>query len=328
MRQLIGTGAQQLKRFRIHIPIQGPVDHGLRVLHTEAHGEILCLHVETLPVQRLIAVPGTVADGEDNGMLFPFPGCVFVLRVEADLAAEGANLLPEGANDGQECIGAYMGLRVDLNVRIRAALHKFLQHEAPPAVGILHQGIELTVRKGTGTALTELGIGLRIELSLFPKRFHILDTLLYRSAALINHGTGTGPCQEKSCQHARRAEAHDDGTVLFLCKIICCGQALDLFRQIGLCIHGFCIQADIPILQLLHELFLVDVRQLHNNSIREIELRLFPSVNGSAKKPKLCDLLFSNMQERCAFSRETLRIFLYRKLYLVDSDHILSCSVL
>ncbi len=197
--------------------------------------------MKALPVQRLIAVSGAVADGENNGMLFPLTRGVLVLRVKVNLAAERQNLFPEGANDGQERIRPHMGLRIDLNVRIRTALNKLLQYEASPAIGILHQGIELTIRKGTGTALTELGIGLCTELPLFPERFHILDPLLYRSAPLINHRTGTGPRQEKSCQHARRAEAHDHGTVLFFCEIVCYREAIKLLRQLRRCVHGFCI---------------------------------------------------------------------------------------
>ena len=104
-------------------------------------------------------------------------------------------------------IRAHMGLGIIQNFFLRAKADKLLQD--PTAPFIFRAGIQLSVGKGPGTALTELDVALRVQYAVAPEVLHLSLPLLGALTALEDDGPQTGPCKDQRGEHPGRAEAHD-----------------------------------------------------------------------------------------------------------------------
>ena len=75
----------------------------------------------------------------------------------------------------------------------------------------MSSGIELSVRKGSGSALPELYIALGIQRGLsLSEGLHLLRSLLYGSASLKDQRHEPGFGKNKTCEHSCRPEPCDD----------------------------------------------------------------------------------------------------------------------
>ena len=178
VRHLVGTRPERRPRLRIHRTIEIRVDHRLRMLHTEAHREVLRLHVKTGRVQLLIAVPRRVTDREDDLPVLIPHRVIRKLRVKVNLTAERLNLTADPAHHIDETIRPDMRLRIDEDRRICPVTDKQIQDETAASIRILREGVQLSVREGPGTTLPELRIRVWIQLPRRPETLDILDTLL------------------------------------------------------------------------------------------------------------------------------------------------------
>ena len=102
------------------------VDFRLQMLDTYAHGKGLGLHGDAHAVQHPKGIPCAVTDGEDAVVavddlaVLQFhtgEGVVLGLQigdlgVEADLAAQGDDLVADVLDNGKQHIGAHMGLGI------------------------------------------------------------------------------------------------------------------------------------------------------------------------------------------------------------------------
>ena len=206
--------------------VLGAVDLCLPVLDAHAHGEGLALHRDAEAVQHLKAVAGRVADREDQAAAGDGLGLSAVgerragegpvlddqtiqSRLKADLAAEGEDFLPDAAHHVDEHVGADMGFGVIGDALRRTVGGKFAQD--PEHAFIVRAGVELAVREGPGPALTELDVGLGVERSALSERLHGGGALFDGLSALDDEGPRPGLRQQQGREHARRAEADDNG---------------------------------------------------------------------------------------------------------------------
>ena len=208
-------------------PVLGKVDQSLLMLDAHAHGEGFSFHGHAHIMEPLKAVPGRVADGEDEltarqGFC---PAAVGHDRTahravpgfdpvepcfEAHFATEGDDLMADVLYHVDENIRADVGLGV-ISHRLRCAVGgKFLQDpEHAPVVG---SGVQFAVGKSPGTALAELNIRLRVKRPAFAEGFHCLGTLEGLLAALEHDGPCPGSRQHQRRKHAGRPEAHHHGS--------------------------------------------------------------------------------------------------------------------
>ena len=200
------------------------IDQALRMLDAHAHGKRLRLHRHTGGVQHLKGVACAVPDGKQHLGAFdhrlhavlygPDRGDAPVFRAErsqpraeAHLAAVVEDLLAEILHDPHQNVGADVRLCVKQDLRAGACLAELLQHPADALV--FRAGVELSVRKRTGAALSELDVALRVERAARPERLHLFLPPLRVQAAFEHDGTKPRHRQHQRGKHACGPEAHD-----------------------------------------------------------------------------------------------------------------------
>ena len=128
-------------------------------------------------------------------------------RAEAHPAAVVEDLLAEILHDPHQNVGADVRLCVKQDLRAGAGLAELLQHPADALV--FRAGVELSVRKRTGAALSELDVALRVKRAARPERLHLFLPPLRVQTAFEHDGAKPRHRQHQRGKHARGPEAHD-----------------------------------------------------------------------------------------------------------------------
>ncbi len=203
--------------------VLGAVDPRLQVLDARADGEGLAGEARALPVQHLEGLPGAVAHGEDHGVRREGVRALRSLQfragdravldfqprqqgLEAHVAAQGDDLLPQRAHDGLQVIGAHVGLCLPEDRLRRARAAERLQHG--PAARVPDAAVQLAVGERARAALAELHVALRVERPAVPERGHVLRPLLHGFAPLHDRGTKPRARQRQRREQPARPHAH------------------------------------------------------------------------------------------------------------------------
>ena len=163
--------------------------------------------------------------------------------------------------------------------------HKGLQHHTVSPVPVPDQSIQFAVGKGACASLSELHIGIRVQLSRLPESFHILPALLHAFPTLQQYGTVAVQRQEIAAEQSRRPCSHNDN-----------GQsahAASRFRETVNLLLGFAYQVLFPLESAQNPALLFHL-QIQRVNIEN--LRLLPGVDGLADYPHLPDVPRRNPQ--------------------------------
>ena len=173
-------------------PVLGPVDQFLGMFDAHADRKRFCFHRRPAMQQRLISVPGAMADSEQDGragqLFAPIDGqsdesSLFHLKIrhllpETHLAAQHFDLPADVPDHLPQAVGADMRFVPIANFRWRSRFHHNIQRLGHQPV--MHPGCQFPVGKGPGAPFAKLHIGRFIEDALFPKlsdcqlpRFHV-----------------------------------------------------------------------------------------------------------------------------------------------------------
>ena len=139
-----------------------------------------------------------------NPAVADIEACYFCMEFHA--AAEGFDLRPEASDNIHEHIGSHMRLCVPEDVLRRAGFHKQTQNLLVPSAPVVYAGIQFSVRKCAGTALTELDVGFRIQCAALPEFLYLFPTDIGGISALEHNGPvpvlRQHPCAENACRSA------------------------------------------------------------------------------------------------------------------------------
>src|SRR5262245_49986208 len=155
------------------------------MLDAEADRERLGFEEDALVVKHLEGVASAVTDGEDDvvdcecrsvkkhhAFDAPFVGTRLAnddaldARAETEFATERFDLRAQQLDHGNEAEGADMRLGSIEDVVGRSRLDELVQDFAAEMARVFYAAIELAVGECAGAAFAELGIRLRIELTL------------------------------------------------------------------------------------------------------------------------------------------------------------------
>jgi len=128
--------------------------------------------------------------------------------LEADLAAQGRDLLSDAFDHLDQFEGADVGVRGKQDVAGRSGLHELVHHLAAQMPRVLDLAVELAIREGAGAAFAELHIALGLQHFFAPETPGVLGPLAYRFAAFEHDGSETHLRQRQCRQHAAGAKAH------------------------------------------------------------------------------------------------------------------------
>ena len=134
------------------------------------------------------------------------------LRAEAHRAAEAYDLLADVAHDLAQDVRADVRLVQIADLLGRARRDKRLDDVLH--VRIVDARRELAVRERAGTALAELHVRLRVEGAAPPEALDVLMARVDVVAALEHERLAAVARERQRSEHARRAEADDDGPPL------------------------------------------------------------------------------------------------------------------
>ena len=293
------------------------------MLYTEAHREVLRLHVETGCVELLIAVARRVTDGEDDLPVLIPHRIIRKLRMEVNLTAERLDLITDAAHDIDETVRPDMRLRVDEDGGICPIADEQIQDETTAPIRILRQRVQLSVGECSSTTLTKLWIRVRLQLACRPETLDILDPLLDRRTALIHDRMHPGTREDQRCKHTGRTEAHDHRTVRLLPEVVTPRHVPDLLTKLRRTILDPLAHLDIPVPKPLHQLLLrpKTTLQLHQQRITEENLRPLPRIDRPPQHLQRRDLRRLHPQQLRTLKPQHLYRRRHRKLHLIHSDH-------
>ena len=197
------------------------INHLLGMLDPHTHRKGLCFQWHTNLLQIFESISCAVTDGKNSTitgyrlvMVNDKPSkcstCLLnacYLGVKTHFAAKGNDSLADILHHCQQHICAHMGFGIKEDIFPCTRFHKLLQD--PADTWVIHTGVQLTVRKCTGAALTELDITFRIKLSGFPEFLHLFVTGLGIIATLQNQRTQAGNRQHQCRKHTGRTEAYN-----------------------------------------------------------------------------------------------------------------------
>ena len=90
------------------------------------------------------------------------------------------------------------------NLRRCSMINKYLHHPASSSCRILDECIQLSIRKGSCSALAKLNIAVIVQLPGVPKFGHLLLTLCHLTATLQNDRfqslSGKLQCRKNTCR--------------------------------------------------------------------------------------------------------------------------------
>ena len=136
------------------------------------------------------------------------------LLLEADLAAQGDDLLAHVLDHRDEAEGADVGFGDEEDFLGRAGLDEFFQNLAAEMARVLDLRIEFAVGECAGAAFAELGVGGGVELGLAPEPERVDRALADDLAAFEDDGVEAHLGEDERCEEAAGAEADDDGAFL------------------------------------------------------------------------------------------------------------------
>ena len=208
------------------------------MLGAHSHRKGLGLDLRPGPPDGLEGIPGAVPHSQNHHFRRDLP-CFGANRrepsapgrktghpgVEAHLAAQPDDLLPDGLHHPAQVVGADVRLGLAQDGGIGSVGHKGLQHCF--AQGIVDAGGELSVRKGSGAALAELDIGPGVEAAALPEALHRSHPTVHIAAALQNQRGIAHPGQCQGREHTGRAKTDHHRAVGK------CSSAAYQFRELG-----------------------------------------------------------------------------------------------
>ena len=273
-----------------------PVDQLLLMFNAHTHGKGLWFHGDAAFVQITEGVPGAVADGQNDltaiqvqsiPVLHEFHARqgIAVLqkgrqpRAKPHFPAQLADPAAQVLHHMKQNIRAHMGLGIIQNFFLRAKADKLLQN--PSSTFVFRAGVQLAVGKGSGAALTELNIALRVQYAVAPEALHLFLPLLGALTALQDDGPQTGPCKDQRGEHPGRAEAHDHRALV-----------RGFFRDmvvIGIGLTDFAIS-------ILPQQLSLSAAQRHIHRVDPAQERLFPCVQRAAEDGQRRDVRRPHMQ--------------------------------
>ena len=244
-------------------------------------------------------IPGAVADCQHQPPAVQMPAAldfhagdpsvpdaqVLHLAFKAHFATQSDNLLPHPFHYPAKNICSYMRFRLITDTLLRAEFHESLQHYPVPAILILHQRVQLPVRKSSRAALAKLHVGGRIQPSILPERLHIPLPFLHAFPPFQQYRPITVHRQEIAAEQSRRPCSHNDN-----------GQsahAASRFRETVNLLLGFAYQVLFPLESAQNPALLFHL-QIQRVNIEN--LRLLPGVDGLADYPHLPDVPRRNPQ--------------------------------
>ena len=136
-------------------------------------------------------------------------------------------------------------------------MNKSFQNKTRAAAAVLYQGVQFSVRKGTGSSLSKLRVGVWIKFSFRPKPCDRFLSFFYRLSPLINDGTKPGSCKEESREHTGRPETDNHRPVFFLLKILFPRYSLYFQGKLRSFIAHRCCENDIFRAKLFHKLLFI-----------------------------------------------------------------------
>ena len=289
------------------------------MLYTDADSKRLRLHLKPSPMKHLKSVSRTVPDGQDSR-----PGSHFLfsvdldrmffrenirhLSMETEISAELNDPFSHGLDYICKNVCSDMRLLFVKDFLRSAEGNECLEDKAVPAIGILHECVQLSVGKCSGAALAELDIRFRIEHSGTPELLYIVLPLPHGCAALQYDRTHAGEGKKIGAEQSCRAAAHDNRTS---------GCSLSpVFRQPV----GF-------IADLLYFVFHIPedcalLFRLKVNGVYIIKLRFFPRVEGTLPYRIPDQVVRGDPQCLNQPFFQLLLCMFCRKLKLCDAKHI------
>ena len=117
--------------------------------------------------------------------------------------------MPHFLNNSNQDIGSQMWFLLINDLLRSTCLHKTFQHFMISSVRVFNQCIKLSIRKSSGSALSELDIGIRIKNSVFPEIFYGLLPFLCFFPAFQNKRTITCFCKIPSAEQTCRTASDD-----------------------------------------------------------------------------------------------------------------------
>ena len=207
----------------------GCVNQMLRMLNPHAHGKRFALQLHTDLLQHFEAVARGMTGSQHQmaagnlrsiGQHHPIElmrlpsAAVAELKachatVETHLTAEGFNPCPQATHHGGELEGADVGAVQREDLLAGTTGHQLLQHLAAVVLGIAHLAVELAVGEGAGSALTELGIGFRVEgAGAPPEAKGVSGALLHGLTPFQQQRSEPHLCQQQSSEITAGACPH------------------------------------------------------------------------------------------------------------------------
>ena len=132
------------------------------------------------------------------------------LRLKAEAAAHLLDLMAECFYNADQHICPKVGLLLIDDLLWGSCLYKAFQYLMVSSVWILDQSIQLSVRKSSCTAFSELNIGIRIQDTILPEMIHGLLSSGCLLTTLQNQRTIAGFCQIPGTKKAGRSASDDD----------------------------------------------------------------------------------------------------------------------
>ncbi len=176
----------------------------LWVLHTNAHGERLCLEGPTTLSEETVDITGGMTGGENNRNTlilrtigsndadYPtlFYNKIRHTRTKMVLPTGGLNGTAHIGDNTAQTISADMSMHINHYIGVSTMVNKALKHIGNIAA-LGGTGVEFAVTESACAALTEAPIAVWIDQSGTGQRSNVAATLLDRLAALDDYGPHT-----------------------------------------------------------------------------------------------------------------------------------------
>ena len=295
----------------------------LQMFNTDAHSKRLCLHGNAHRFQMAEGIPGAVSDGKNHmitGKSFLFVdlqagnSAVFLVQVrnlgiEPDFTAQREDPLTDILHHGKKHIGTHMGFGIKENILTGAGFHKLLQH--PADTGIVHAGIQFTVRESTGTAFAELDIAFCIQFAGLEEFLYFFVTGSCIFTPFQNNGAKAVDGQNQRRKHTGRAKPYHHRAMF--------GKALGLGHLVIRHRSKTCTLA-----AGIFEDFLFISIHGHIDCVDNTDVRLFSGIHRPANDLQFTHLGGGNPQQLGCLERQLGHIMLRVHRNLAYSNHFVS----
>ncbi len=220
--QFVGCGTEG--RMTRKGTILGFIDKNAGMFDPNTHGEGLLLHTQSLGEKLLDSITGRMADAQENRIRQEFPAfsvmgkdCslhmtapedqFFQSGLKKDGASEPDDLLPDGRDNPFQAVCANVGLLVDEDGFRRSMGNESVQDI--PDMGALYPACQFPVRKGSGSAFTELDIRIRVQDAILLHGGNIVAAGIHGFTALDQRGCHTGTGKGQGSEKTGGASTHN-----------------------------------------------------------------------------------------------------------------------